>query len=437
MSVPTVLLPISTTSFVILPSTGSTAAVNAGCSFGIYSDSTSDLYSSDFISGAVDQVSFVYHKLGGDVLDIELVPANVYSSYEEATLEYSFIVNMHQAKNVMSSMLGQTTGTFDQDGNMKTSQLKTDLSGSHIALKYPRFQFGYAKKVATGVGNAVSVGGDRIVYSASFDIVEDQQDYDLQSIVSSSALTDDVDFTGKVGNKRISIQKIYYKTPASTWRFFGIYGGLNVAGSGMNYSPYGYGQYSDSTTYEIVPVWEHKLQARAYEDNLYTRCSHYSYEIHNNKVRIYPSPSSLSVTPSKFWIDFTVETDAWSSDNGSQKTDIDGVNNANTLPFGNIPYGNINGMGKNWIRSYSLALCKEVLGQVRGKFVSLPIPNNSVTLNAEQLLGQAKEEKEKLREELKKMLDELTYVEIAKRDAEIADATLKTQATMPTLIYTG
>jgi hypothetical protein len=67
----------------------------------------------------------------------------------------------------------------------------------------------------------------------------------------------------------------------------------------------------------------------------------------------------------------------------------------------------------------------------------LPIPNNSVTLNAEQLLGQAKEEKEKLREELKKMLDELTYVEIAKRDAEIADATLKTQATMPTLIYTG
>jgi hypothetical protein len=437
MAIPTSLTPVSTTSFVILTSTGSEALVNAGCPFGVYSDSSSELYSTDFLSGASDQVSFVYRKLGGDVLDIELVPANVYASMEEATLEYSYIVNMHQAKNVMSNMLGQTTGTFDQDGNLKDSQLKTDLSGSHMALKYPKFSFGYAKKIAMGVGNVIGVGGDKNVYSASFDIISEVQDYDLQSLVSGAATTGSMDFAGKIGNKRISIKKMYYKTPAAAWRFFGMYGGLNVAGDMLNYSSYGYGQYSDATTYEVVPVWEHKLQARAYEDSIYTRCSHYSYEIKNNKIRLYPKPVNTTVSPSKFWFEFTVDDDSWTIDDKNQKSDIDGVNNMNTLPFGNIPYGNINGMGKNWIRNYSLALCKEMLGQIRGKFATLPIPNNNVTLNAEQLLSQAKDEKEKLREELKKALDELTYVEVAKREADMAEAALRTQVTIPNLIFTG
>ena len=56
--------------------------------------------------------------LGGDVLDIELTEQNVYTSYELAVLEYSYIVNNHQAINVLSDFLGATTGTFDHKGKL-------------------------------------------------------------------------------------------------------------------------------------------------------------------------------------------------------------------------------------------------------------------------------------------------------------------------------
>ena len=108
------------------------------------------------------------------------------------------------------------------------------------------------------------------------------------------------------------------------------------------------------------------------------------------------------------WVEFSVAEDAWEESDDRQHG-ADGVNNMNALPFANIPFQNINSMGKQWIRRFSLALCKEMLGQIRGKFATIPIPGESVTLNASDLLSQAKEEQEKLREELKTTLDELTY----------------------------
>ena len=135
MSAPT-LTPKSTLSAVVLPVTGSTGNVNAVVPYKIYSDNTSPLYSAEFISGAVDQVSYVYKKLGGDVLDIELTEGNVYAAYEEAVLEYSYLINVHQASNVLSYALGDTTGSFDSKGNIEAGALSSSLSGSHVALKY-------------------------------------------------------------------------------------------------------------------------------------------------------------------------------------------------------------------------------------------------------------------------------------------------------------
>ena len=97
MSVPT-LTPASTISAIVLPATGSNINVNDSVPYKIYSDESSPMYSSQFISGAVDQVSYVYKKLGGDVLDLEITEGNVYASYEEAVLEYSYLVNIHPAK---------------------------------------------------------------------------------------------------------------------------------------------------------------------------------------------------------------------------------------------------------------------------------------------------------------------------------------------------
>ena len=221
---------------------------------------------------------------------------------------------------------------------------------------------------------------------------------------------------------------MFYKTPQSVWRFFGYYGGLNVVGN-LNY----YGQFSDDTTFEIIPSWHNKLQAMAYEDHLWTRLSHYSYEIHNNKLRLFPIPDGFV---KNMWVQFSIDTDGWTED-ADRKHGVDGINNMNTLPFDNVPYQNINAIGKQWIRNYALALSKEVLGQVRGKFGSIPIPGESVTLNASDLLSQAKDEQSALKEELKTVLDEMTYKALAVKDAEMMEATGKVQGQIPMLIFQG
>ena len=140
----------------------------------------------------------------------------------------------------------------------------------------------------------------------------------------------------------------------------------------------------------------------AYEDALYTRVSHWSYELKSNKLRIFPIPRA-NFSPTKYWVEFTVESDPYTEADSSVKTGIDGVNNMNTLPFQNIPYANINSIGKQWIRRFSLALAKEMLGLVRSKFASIPIPGNDITLNGSDLISQGQQEQEKLREELKEV----------------------------------
>ena len=166
----------------------------------------------------------------------------------------------------------------------------------------------------------------------------------------------------------------------------------------------------------------------AFEDAIYTRNSHYSYEIKNNKVRLFPSPTISS--PDGFWFEFYVRDDIWERD--ADKDDgVDGVNNMNTLPFENIPYENINAIGKQWIRRFALALSKETLGQVRSKFGSIPIPGESVSLNGGDLISQSQQEQEKLREELKTTLDELTYAKLAEKDAAVAETVMAVQGKVP------
>ena len=109
----------------------------------------------------------------------------------------------------------------------------------------------------------------------------------------------------------------------------------------------------------------------------------------------------------------------------------------NTLPYANIPSENINSIGKQWIRRYALATSKEILGQIRGKLSAIPIPGNNVTLNASELLSQSKEEKAALKEELNKILDELTYAKLAERDAALAETAEKLQTKVPLPIFMG
>ena len=436
MAVPT-LTPSSATSSIALPVTGTYSNVNSTTyplPFGVYTGVAGSQDSEFFVSGAVDQVAHVYKKLGGDVLDLELTEYQVYAAYEESVLEYSYIVNVHQAKNVLSDVLGNTTGTFNHDGQLKSGQ---SLSGSGVELRYPRYEFEYAKRVGDGVINETGIGGLETIYSASFDVVNSQQDYDLQSLIktdaaaSSSLLFSDSNLgSNAIGNKRITVRKVFYKTPHAMWRFYGYYGGLNTVGNLSNY-----GQFADDSTFEAIPVWQNKSQARAFEDSIYTRMSHFSYELKNNKLRLYPVPETHH-GPKTFWVEFTVKVDAWEQES-DREHGAKGINNMNTLPFNNVPYENINSIGKQWIRRFALALCKEMLGQIRSKFNSLPIPGESVTLNGPALITEGKAEQDALREELKTTLDELTYAKLVEKDAAIADSTGKTLASVPVPVFVG
>jgi hypothetical protein len=421
MAVPQ-LNPKSTTNTNVLPVTGSHSSVTGSLPFGMYATST------DFISGAVDQVAYTYKKLGGDVLDVELTPGNVYAAYEEAVLEYSYLVNVHQTKNSLASFLGHSTASFDQDGQIKSGDA---LSGSNIELRYPKYDYGYIRRVTDKLSTEAGIGGTEMIYSGSFDVISGQQDYDLQSIISSSAASDILkEYYGRVGNKRIIIRRMYYKTPQAMWRFYGYYGGFSVVGNLRTY-----GQYADDSTFDIVPTWQNKLQSMAYEDALNVRVSHWSYEIKNNWIRIYPIPVK-GASPQKFWFQFTIEQDPWEA-TGSAGQSVLGVNNMNTMPFQNVSYTSINSIGKQWIRRFALALSKEMLGQIRGKFAVVPIPGESVTLNASELLAQARAEQDSLREELKATFDELTYTNLAAKDTEIMQNSETALGKVPVGILVG
>lgn len=421
---PTNLNPRSETSAIVLTSTGSTSLVTASLPFGVYNNST------EFLSGASAQVAYTYKKLGGDVVDIELTPSNVYAAYEEAVLEYSYIINLHQGKNVLSTILGTQTGTFDHKGGISGGP-------TSASLKYPRFSLGYSSRVGDGAAAAGGFGGTIPQYSASFLPKQNVQDYDIQAIIQSASDSgvdesgNSVPYAGKIDNKRVIVTKVFYRSPRAMWRFYGYYGGVGVVG---NYSTYG--QFADDSTFEVIPTWQNKMQAIMYEDSIFTRTSHYSYEIINNKIRLFPTPSYWSDGQGdKMWVKFYVDMQPYET--GSVDTGVEGVNNLNTVPFDNIPYENINSMGKQWIRKYALALCKEMLGQIRGKFTTMPIPGESVTLNHSELLSQAKEEQQALKDKLREMLKEVEYPELAKKDQELADASSNVLKVTPLGIFVG
>ena len=192
------LSPKSQTSAVVLPATGTIGDVATAVPFGIYTGSAA------FLSGAAVQVAYIYKKLGGDVVDIELTPSNVYSAYEEAVLEYSYIINLHQGKNILSTVLGDTTGTFDHKGDRVTGP-------TGVNLKYPRVKLGYAHRVGDGASALAGFGGTRREYSASIEVATDVQDYDLQEIIGSASASGvdgqggAVPYAGKVNDKRLYV----------------------------------------------------------------------------------------------------------------------------------------------------------------------------------------------------------------------------------------
>lgn len=427
------LNPIQQTSVIRLPPTGTATDVPDALSLSIYQNDA------EFVSASSNLVSFVFNQFGGNILDIELQTQNVYSAHERAAIEFNSILSLHQAKNSLGSYLGSATGSFDADGNLIVEE-GSPLSGAlDPLLTYPKFSLTYAKNIQEGFANYVHFGQNISIYSASIDVVTGQQDYDFRDIIYSASLEQYSPFSGALTpTSVVSITKVYYKSPSAMWRFFGFFGGLNIVGN-LN----SYGQYADDSSFQIVPVWQNKLQNIMFKDHLWTRASHYSYKIHDNFIRFYPSPQES--LRSKIWVEFAIEDNLKNSsvvgpnapEGGQNNLYGVGVNNFNTLPFSYIPFSKINNIGRTWIRMYALAVCKEILGNVRGKFSPVPIIGGDSTLNSQALLSQAKDEMNALREELLGQLEELTYAAVIEREAGIVDNNNTIVANGPLPIYIG
>ena len=195
-------------------------------------------------------------------------------------------------------------------------------------------------------------------------------------------------------------------------------------------------------------MFEDILRAGQMDLSQRVRRSNYYYKIMGRNIRIYPTPSTQNRTNLFVRVQFTPDpTSALTSGlsgsiSGSiSDNSIFGVSNISNIPFGRLAYSRINSIARQWIRQFTLARSKELLGLIRSKFSSVPIPGGDLTLNGSDLISNAREEKEKLREELKEMLDSLTYDKLLEIDVNRAEAVMKQLRMVPMpngmAIFTG
>ena len=162
------------------------------------------------------------------------------------------------------------------------------------------------------------------------------------------------------------------------------------------------------------------------------RKSAYSFHLVNNKVRIFPDPG----TNFKIWFEYYLvsdKEDSTSSDYGGSS--LASISDFSNVPYNNMIYSQINDVGKQWIRKYGLALAKELLGAIRGKYTSIPIPNSETTLDGDSLRSEASTEKEILITQLREMLEETTRRSLMERDKDESDMLLEKLQKVPLPIY--
>lgn len=384
-------------------SDGPTTSFTVGATpFGIYDEDP------DFQTDADRIVEFSKKKLGDPVMEVHFENEQGYACFEEACLEFSAMMNSYQAKSLLTSFLGAPTGS---------------LQGSE--QKYITQNLEFEKKLAEPYGDSgpLSVNTSLPLYSGSIQLQTGQQKYNLFDLIP----------TGSDG-KRPVIRQIYHFSPLSAYRFFGTTSAVNYLNNQFNFE-----SFTPETIFYLLPIWEDILRGMQFETSNRVRRSNYSYELHNNELTLYPTPTSNV----PLWITWQYQPDATrpasfvSGSTTVEDSSYYGVSNLSNVPFGNIDYSKLNSISKQWIRRFSFALIKEVEGQIRSKINTIPIPNGDLTLNGAELIADARQEQDRLREELRAMLEDMTYEKLAQRQAEKAQALEETIKRVPLGIYIG
>ena len=344
-------------------------------------------------------------RLGYPLVDIELQDIDFYACFEEAVDEFSSQLNQYRTKENMLSLQG--------------SLLTNNLSGKLI-----NNNFSGIINLAIDYGTEASTGGRLSYYTGSFSMQGGKQIYDLgdSSITNLEA--------GNLSNDSITIRKVYHENPPAIVRYFDPFIGTGM-GSQQMMETFGWGNYSPGVSFLMQPMYDDLLRLQAIEFNDKIRKSQYGFKIYGKRIRVFPIPSDL-YNQTKIHFEYTLDSER---NNPIAKSGV--VSDFSNAPFGRLNYSDINAHGRQWIFKYTLALVKEVLGTVRSKYSSIPIPGAEVTLDGSDLKTQAATEKETLITQIREMLEATSrraLLEAKKDETEFLESSL---TRIPLPIYVG
>ena len=353
---------------------------------------------SSFQAEADSMVTFVKRKLGDDVLSVELTRKEIWACFEEACCEYARLIHETKIRSELTNVLGLQTGSAD------------------LTNKYARRSLEYQLRMAEPYATEAFIGGSFDAQMGYFELEPQRQDYNIYTElknVETNAVIYDTMPTGSKG--KLKIVEIFHFEPLAAQHFL-----LNASNvTNFLATNFNYESYVNSTIFYVLPIFEDVLRRGMLESAFRVRRSNYSYEVLGGDIRIYPVPTT-DLQTGKLYVKVMPPHDPYHP-TAYQDDSIYGVSGPSNMPLGNIPFATINQPGRQWIRQYTLALCRELLGLIRSKFQSIPIPNADLQLNGESLVSQGREDKEKLITQMKEFLENMTNAKLLENDALAAE----------------
>ena len=348
---------------------------------------------------------FCANRMGYPLVDIELQSGSFYTAFEEAVTMYG---NEIWAYIVRDNFL-------DLEGLSIFEELnETIITPSFASIVRLTEQY----------ADEAGVGGNIPWYSGSFALTRGQQNYSFETFMSASG------FTGSAYSEGIEIKRVFYQEPIpASSQFLDPYSGWGFGG-GIAAGMAGVGGFGGSQGFLMMPLSFDMQVIQSIEMNQMVRRSNYSFEVHGNDLKVFPIPNQNGT----IWFQYIFNSDRTS---GVIKCAEDKINNVSNANFKNPKYSLINSIGRQWIFEMTLAICKEMLGYVRGKYSSIPIPNAEVNLNQGDLISAATAEKTALLERLRAYLDETSRAALLERKALEAESKMVELQQVPWTIFIG